>query len=78
MEVAEKLLNHGVITIPGAAFGNQSEGFLRVSFCADNDKLAEECGARSRRWNSLANSCAISESDFGLWSLVLGPCYCFW
>ena len=41
MEVAEKLLNHGVITIPGAAFGDQSEGFLRVSFCADNDKLAE-------------------------------------
>ena len=41
MEVAEKLLDHGVVTIPGAAFGNQSEGFLRVSFCADNDKLAE-------------------------------------
>ena len=41
IEVAEKLLNHGVITIPGAAFGDQSEGFLRVSFCADNDKLAE-------------------------------------
>jgi len=41
MEVAEKLLNHGVITIPGAHSVTTSEGFLRVSFCADNDKLAE-------------------------------------
>jgi len=41
MEVAETLLNHGVITVPGSAFGSQSEGFLRVSFCADNAKLAE-------------------------------------
>ncbi|HEX6717898.1 MAG TPA: aminotransferase class I/II-fold pyridoxal phosphate-dependent enzyme [Pyrinomonadaceae bacterium] len=41
MVVAEALLNEKVITVPGAAFGNESEGFLRVSFCADHDMLAE-------------------------------------
>jgi len=41
MKVAEKLLEQRVITVPGAAFGNESEGFLRVSFCADHDTLAE-------------------------------------
>jgi aspartate aminotransferase len=35
MEVAETLLGAGVVTIPGSAFGSESEGFLRVSFCAD-------------------------------------------
>lgn len=41
MEVAEAMLQHGVITVPGAAFGSEGEGYLRVSFCADEDKLAE-------------------------------------
>ena len=41
MQVAEALLGAGVITVPGAAFGSESEGFLRVSFCADHDTLAE-------------------------------------
>ena len=41
MMVAEVLLNKGVITVPGSAFGKESEGFLRVSFCADNPVLAE-------------------------------------
>jgi aspartate aminotransferase len=41
MEVVENFLNHGVITVPGSAFGKESEGFVRVSFCADNDTLAE-------------------------------------
>ncbi|HSS18722.1 MAG TPA: aminotransferase class I/II-fold pyridoxal phosphate-dependent enzyme [Pyrinomonadaceae bacterium] len=35
MDVAEKLLEGGVVTIPGNAFGHEGEGFLRVSFCAD-------------------------------------------
>jgi aspartate/methionine/tyrosine aminotransferase len=39
MQVAEALLEAGVITVPGAAFGSESEGFLRVSFCADHDTL---------------------------------------
>ena len=41
MQVAEALLEVGVITVPGAAFGSESEGFLRVSFCADHDTLTE-------------------------------------
>jgi len=41
MRVAEALLDEGVITVPGSAFGTESEGFLRVSFCADHDTLAE-------------------------------------
>lgn len=39
--IAETLLEHGVITVPGAAFGSEGEGFLRISFCADAPKLAE-------------------------------------
>ena len=41
MKVAEALLDAGVISVPGAAFGSESEGYLRVSFCADHDTLAE-------------------------------------
>lgn len=41
MKVAEALLEQHVITVPGAAFGSESEGFLRVSFCADHDTLGE-------------------------------------
>jgi aspartate aminotransferase len=41
MKVAETLLDHGVITIPGSAFGKESEGFLRMSFCAEMPVLAE-------------------------------------
>jgi aspartate aminotransferase len=41
MAVAERLLEHGVITVPGSAFGSEGEGFLRLSFCADTPTLAE-------------------------------------
>jgi aspartate aminotransferase len=41
MEMAEALLAARVITVPGAAFGSESEGFLRVSFCADHETLSE-------------------------------------
>ena len=41
MKVAEALLEERVITVPGAAFGSESEGFLRVSFCANHDTLSE-------------------------------------
>jgi aspartate/methionine/tyrosine aminotransferase len=40
MLVAEEMLEHGVITVPGVAFGSEGESYLRVSFCADEDKLA--------------------------------------
>ena len=41
LEVAEALLQRGVVTVPGSAFGSESEGFLRASFCADLPVLAE-------------------------------------
>jgi aspartate/methionine/tyrosine aminotransferase len=41
LEVAERLLEHRVITVPGGAFGRESEGTLRVSFCADLPALTE-------------------------------------
>lgn len=41
IEVAEVLLDGGVVTIPGNAFGSEGEGFLRVSFCADLPMLSE-------------------------------------
>lgn len=39
--VAEAMLESGVVTVPGSAFGSESEGFLRVSFCADLHVLTE-------------------------------------
>jgi aspartate aminotransferase len=41
MEVAEAILDAGVVTVPGNAFGSEGEGFLRVSFCADLPLLTE-------------------------------------
>ena len=41
MEVAEAILEAGVVTVPGNAFGSEGEGFLRVSFCADLPVLSE-------------------------------------
>jgi len=41
MKVAEAGLEQGVVTIPASAFGSESEGFLRVSFCADEAQLSE-------------------------------------
>jgi aspartate aminotransferase len=41
VQVANALLERKVITVPGVAFGSESEGFLRVSFCADLDALSE-------------------------------------
>jgi aspartate/methionine/tyrosine aminotransferase len=40
-EVAEKFLAARVITVPGGAFGTESEGFTRISFCADKSALEE-------------------------------------
>lgn len=41
LDVADVLLDNGVVTVPGSPFGKESEGFLRVSFCGDIDKLTE-------------------------------------
>lgn len=41
LRVAEAGLQHGVVTIPASAFGSEGEGYLRISFCADEERLAE-------------------------------------
>jgi aspartate/methionine/tyrosine aminotransferase len=41
LAVAERFLEHGVITVPGSAFGAEGEGYLRVSFCADLQVISE-------------------------------------
>src|SRR2546421_3309181 len=41
MRVTEAMLEHGVTTVPGAAFGREGEGYLRVSYCADHETLTE-------------------------------------
>lgn len=41
IEIAEKFLQNRVITVPGVAFGPEAKGFLRVSFCNTEEKMAE-------------------------------------
>ncbi len=41
VEIAEKLLQNRVITVPGIAFGDEAQGFLRVSFCNNEERIAE-------------------------------------
>ncbi len=41
VEVAEKFLQNRVITVPGIAFGTEAKGFLRVSFCNTEERMAE-------------------------------------
>ena len=41
LEIAEKFLQNRVITVPGIAFGTEAKGFLRVSFCNTEEKIAE-------------------------------------
>lgn len=53
MEVAEVLLAHGVVTVPGSPFGEESEGFLRVSFCGGIGKLTEGVARMKAGLNSI-------------------------
>jgi aspartate aminotransferase len=41
IEVAERFLANRVITVPGVAFGSEGKGFLRISFCNTEEKMAE-------------------------------------
>ena len=41
IEIAEKFLQNRVITVPGIAFGTEAKGFLRLSFCNTEEKMAE-------------------------------------
>ncbi|MCA1608643.1 MAG: aminotransferase class I/II-fold pyridoxal phosphate-dependent enzyme, partial [Acidobacteria bacterium] len=41
LHIAENFLQNRVITVPGVAFGSEAKGFLRVSFCNTEEKMAE-------------------------------------
>src|SRR5688572_23682402 len=41
IEIAEKFLQNRVITVPGVAFGTEAKGFLRISFCNTEERMAE-------------------------------------
>jgi aspartate aminotransferase len=41
IEIAERCLQNRVITVPGVAFGSEAAGFLRISFCNDEERMAE-------------------------------------
>ena len=41
LEVAEKCLQNRVVTVPGVAFGPEAKGFLRISFCNTEERMAE-------------------------------------
>lgn len=41
LNLAEKFLSNRVITVPGIAFGSEAKGFLRISFCNSEEKMAE-------------------------------------
>jgi aspartate/methionine/tyrosine aminotransferase len=53
LEVAEAMLDAGVVTVPGNAFGSEGEGFLRCSFCADLPVLTEGVKRMSAALKSL-------------------------
>ena len=55
MKVAEAGLERGVVTIPAAAFGDESKGFLRISFCADEERLSEGVQRLGAALQSLKN-----------------------
>jgi aspartate aminotransferase len=39
--IAEKCLQNRVVTVPGVAFGQEAKGFLRISFCNTEERMAE-------------------------------------
>ena len=41
IEVAETFLQNRVVTVPGVAFGTEAKGFLRISFCNSEERMAE-------------------------------------
>jgi aspartate aminotransferase len=41
LEIAERFLQNRVITVPGIAFGDEAKGFLRMSFCNAEERMAE-------------------------------------
>lgn len=41
LEVAERFLQNRVVSVPGVAFGDEAKGFLRMSFCNTEERMAE-------------------------------------
>ena len=41
IEIAEKCLQNRVVTVPGVAFGSEAKGYLRISFCNSEERMAE-------------------------------------
>ncbi len=41
LEIAEKCLQNRIVTVPGVAFGQEAKGFLRISFCNTEERMAE-------------------------------------
>ena len=41
LEIGEKCLQNRVVTVPGVAFGAEAKGFLRISFCNTEERMAE-------------------------------------
>ena len=41
IEIAERFLQNRVVTVPGVAFGDEARGFLRISFCNTEERMAE-------------------------------------
>jgi aspartate/methionine/tyrosine aminotransferase len=41
MEIVNKFLQNRVITVNGSGFGDEARGFLRISFCANEDDIRE-------------------------------------
>jgi aspartate/methionine/tyrosine aminotransferase len=41
MDLVNKFLEHRVVTVNGSGFGDEAQGFLRISFCANEDQIRE-------------------------------------
>ena len=54
--VCSQLLQDGVATIPGSAFGPQGEGFLRLSFACEREKLEAGLNLLKKGLTRLSNS----------------------
>ena len=63
VEIAEAMLQAGVVTVPGNAFGSEGEGYLRVSFCVDLPVLAEGVRRMSAALKSLKRVATAPDSD---------------
>lgn len=48
IQFANKLLDAGVAVTPGVGFGNQGEGYVRITFTQPKERIAEACNRISR------------------------------